>query len=982
MTHATVTALRVSLFLVLLGVPAYAQEASVSGTVTDESKAFIPGSIVTAISLETGQQFVATTDERGQYRLLRLPPSKYKVQAELQGFATVVVSEVELLVGQNATILFVLKVAELSETVTITSEAPLVDIASSQVAGNVDRRQMEQLPLQGRNWLELSKLVRGITTNNVTNSPVSGQDFYQLSLDGQQLTQKISTTSFGQPSFSREAIAEFQIQTSMYDVTQGRSAGIQVQAISKSGTNTPAGSAYGYFRSDKFNSPDFVSQKVLPYSNQQTGGTMGGPILRDKLHYFVSFENEREPGTIFSTPSTLPGQSFTLPYQNSQKSLLVRVDDQISPTDRLTVRASVWDWDNPMVLGSNAHPSRASNQTRIASNVLATWWKVMGGRTIQELKVGFSAFHYTNANPESMTGFPEFRFPGLTLGANYNYPQTMKQDNWHARYDLSMNRGSHDMKVGAEYIPARTTGDWPIQKNGIYTFNSIPPNLTTLIPEGAALDPTRWNLAALGPYARDFNLNLTRDDWMIEVPRPTYAIWFGDTWRATKQLTINMGVRWDADPKAVTPPGIFVNDILIDSGIPTSYHAQLAGLNDYGYRDDVRDWTNLAPRVGFAYNVGGSNRLVIRGGSGLYFTSPVANIGFSQQMWSKVVSATFTNNGRADFVTNPYGGITADQILSGDVPLPAQTVRSVAPDFKSAYSWQSSIGFQKQIGEVTSIDADLTHNRTYRDTRTIDANLFYDPATGYNKPVSAGRPNPAFGPVYQFTSDGRQNRTQLATGLTRRLKNRFQAGLTYTLMLSARDNGSIGWGSSPANNPFDYLDGEWAVSGDFQRHTLRTWSLIQAPYGIGLSVSYAYGSGTRGNASIATAPFGKTGTNRLNLSATGGPSATIEVPEAMAGRWNGPMTITSGTVIPRNALEGLSLSKVDLKVTKSIPVSRLRVDLVAEVFNVFNRANYGSFNTSLSPTNRATTTRFGTPSQSTGNAYVSRQAQLGFMVRF
>src|SRR5207249_11939786 len=161
-------------------------------------------------------------------------------QAELTGFSTVVLERVELLVGQHATIPFTLKLAQVNETVTVAGESPLVDTTSSQIAGNVDRRQMEELPLQGRNWMELSKLVKGVTANDIGNSIGTGtqtDDLWQLNLDGQQITQKVAGSGFGQPRFSREAIAEFQVVTNLFDITQGRSAGMEIQAISKSGTN-------------------------------------------------------------------------------------------------------------------------------------------------------------------------------------------------------------------------------------------------------------------------------------------------------------------------------------------------------------------------------------------------------------------------------------------------------------------------------------------------------------------------------------------------------------------------------------------------------------------------------------------------------------------------------------------------------------------------------------------------------------------------
>ncbi len=317
--------------LCLGAVPAFAQQGTIVGTATDETKAILPGVTITATDQETGRQLVATSNEQGEYRLLNVPPGRYTIQAELSGFSTVALKDVELLVGQNARIPFSLKLATVSETLTVLGESPLVDVSSSQVTGNVDRRQMEELPVQGRNWMELSKLIKGITANDVGNTPgVSRDDDFQLNLDGQQITQKIAGSGFGQPKFSREAIAEFQIVTNMFDITQGRSAGIQVQAISRSGTNNMSGAVYGFFRDDKFNSKDAVANRVLPYSNQQLGGALGGPIKKDKMHFFGSYEYEREPATLFTSNSALPGQSFTQPYKVTQSSILARVDDQLN----------------------------------------------------------------------------------------------------------------------------------------------------------------------------------------------------------------------------------------------------------------------------------------------------------------------------------------------------------------------------------------------------------------------------------------------------------------------------------------------------------------------------------------------------------------------------------------------------------------------------------------------------------------------------
>lgn len=972
---------RVGLVVVLcvlgLSSPAWAQQASVGGTVTDETNAALPGVSITATNTETGVPVSAVSDARGEYRL-QLSAGTYKLQAELSGFTTTILPAVEFLVGQNATLPFQLTVAQVSEALTVTAEAPLIDISSSQVAGNVDRRQMESLPLQGRNWMELSKMVKGITANDVSNRPgVDVDDMFQLNLDGQQITQKTAGSGFGQPRFSRESIAEFQIVTTMFDITQGRSAGIEVQAISKGGTNKNSGSFYGNFRSDALNAADTVAGVVLPYSNQQVGGTFGGPIIKDRLHYFGSFEYEREPSTIVTSPSQLPGQTFTNESKTTQRSLLVRVDDQLAANHRLSARVSTWDWANPFNLGAGAHPSQASMQDKLSRGVLGTWFAVFaGGNLVQEVKGGYSSFNWTNLPLPSMLGVPEYNFPGLTIGAPYNYPQYHTGGTYSGRYDLTLHKGNHDVKMGAEYLHVNDTGDWYIQAAGRYTMTSVPANLGDLVPASAATDPTRWNLAGLSAITQRFNVNYGRNGFtdLFNTFRPMYAVWIGDNWRVSNQLSVNAGLRWDADPSMAAPPGVTPNSIPIDNGVVSG---------DFGYKDNIRDWKDFAPRVGFTWNVGGRNDLAIRGGSGLYFASPVSNVSYSPKVYSNLLTANFANDGRADFISNPTNGATADDFFSGRRAAPVQSPRVIVGDFKTPYSWQSSIGFQKQVSSALGIDVDLTHLREYRDTRTFDPNLFPDPVTGYNRNPSLGRPNPAYGQVLTFTSNGHRDQTQLAMGLTRRLRNRLQAGATYTLMFSMHDDGGIGYTSPGANNPFDPVDGEYATSAAFQRHTVRAYAMYQMRWGVSASLVYSYGSGNRFPASISGTPYGKTGTNRLNLTNAGGATNAIVIPDAVADRFNGPSTIESGTVIPRNALEGLPLHKVDLRLTSDISLGGTRrATFIAEVFNLLNHANYGSYATSLSATNPAVTARFGQPQQALGNAFVSRQAQLGFRIGF
>jgi hypothetical protein len=183
----------------------------------------------------SGRQLTTMSDADGRYRLAALPPGRYDISVELAGFAPSHLTGVELLVGQSASINFTLLLANLNESVTVTGESPLVDVTTARVASNVDRRQMDGLPIQGRNWLELTGLAKGMTANTVsrTDPGVGGNmSGFQLNLDGQEITQGVYA-SFGQPAISRDAIAEYQVVTNLFDVTMGRSNQIQIQAITR-----------------------------------------------------------------------------------------------------------------------------------------------------------------------------------------------------------------------------------------------------------------------------------------------------------------------------------------------------------------------------------------------------------------------------------------------------------------------------------------------------------------------------------------------------------------------------------------------------------------------------------------------------------------------------------------------------------------------------------------------------------------------------
>src|SRR6266545_6151656 len=210
------------LFLPALG---FAQEATVTGTVVDQTGGVLPGVTITAVHTASGNNFVAVTDERGGYRIpLRI--GEYRVTAELQGFGSPT-KGTAVQVGQTAVINLQMAPATLQESIVVSGEAPLVDTASSTLGGNIDKRQMQDLPINGRNWMDLAMLAPGSRQNESSNIPQARQGYSQINIDGQQITHLIPGTDQNQPSYSMDAIAEFVIVTNRFDATQGRSAGMQ-----------------------------------------------------------------------------------------------------------------------------------------------------------------------------------------------------------------------------------------------------------------------------------------------------------------------------------------------------------------------------------------------------------------------------------------------------------------------------------------------------------------------------------------------------------------------------------------------------------------------------------------------------------------------------------------------------------------------------------------------------------------------------------
>ncbi|MGE0449280.1 MAG: carboxypeptidase regulatory-like domain-containing protein [Vicinamibacterales bacterium] len=944
---------------------AYAQEATITGVVKDTSGGVLPGVTVTATHNDTGNVFVAFTDNVGAFRM-PVRTGAFEVAFELPAFATVVRSA-DLLVGQAVTITIEMKPDTIEESITVTGEAPLINTASSSIGSNIDRSQMSELPLNGRNFVDMTLLAKG-SRSNASTDELGGLGSFQLNVDGLRVTQN-QTAGFGQPKYSRDAIAELEFIANRFDATMGGSSGTMVNAITKSGTNHLAGTFSGYFRDDSFIAKDFIQNRVLPYNNQQLAWTLGGPIIKNRAHFFGNFEFEREPQT-FTHSSQFP--SFNIDHQGTrtEKKGGGRGDVQFTPNTRMTVRGNKSHVDMPFdqryTGGSVRHPSSAIQTNRYSTDLSGVLTHVLSATSINELRVGYAAYWWIQ---DSVIPWPDHPYPGLTYGtpilqfrgytigqAHTNSHEDERQQTFNVRDNFQTSfvaRGRHDLKFGGEAGYQRNPVFLCNRCMGIYDVQGgpIPSNIESLFPVWN--DISTWNLAAISPLVRSYTLGVGQ--MQAQAPLKLASGWVQDDWRMGP-MTLNLGMRYD----------------FIGGAFGEKY-----GLEPFLTSGRKNDKDNFAPRLGFTYAL--TDKTVIRGGAGKFYADPGSWLAYWTALSVNALHPQVLNDGRADFAANPFNGPipTFDQVaatlctVDSSANCLRRSVNTMANNYNEIpYSWQRSVGFEHQIGDRMSFEADYVFTGNRAMLVTFDENVSYNPATGlpYKFTDVSKRPYPNWGSVATRQSIGQSNYHGLQTALTRRMGNHWQASATYTL------SGQWNLQNAPIKQGCQYaitltasgaptcdvpvtldpgLKEEWYLSPD-QRHRVTLNGIWEMPYGFQLSGLYLFGDN-----GWATPGSG------VDFLATGSTSANTSRFRA------------DGSLIPRNSFDMPSLHRVDMRVQKRFALGKsLRIDGMVEVFNLLNHRNLGSF--TLVETNA----RFGLPAENLNIAYQPRIVQFGFRATF
>ncbi len=984
----------------------FAQSQSTTGNIegrtTDQNGAIVPNVSVNATNQDTGFSKTTTSNDEGVYVLPFLSPGKYKVTAKAsQGFQPSEFNNVTVTVGGKAVINVTLSVSGTSVTVDVESSGDTIETTRSSVSSNVNEKRINNLPTNGRNFLDFVTLTPGIVRDPTRQGDLSvgGQKgtLNSLQIDGASN----DNTFFGQTSgrtgsgrapsqFSVDTVKEFQVNQNGFSAEFGRAAGAVINVVTKSGTNRFSGSAFEYYRDEQLNArnPNLVAlNRVRPNGKiNQFGGVFGGPIKRDKAFFFGAYEGQRSnlPNPVFlnslqfaptSIQTLLAPKVVSYNINRQQDTYLGKVDFNINDQNQVWVRFNQQNFtgtnlENSGTLSAVEHTGNSLVKT---SSLITSWTSTITSNFINEFR-----FHYlrdsqpglANSNaPETSVvatagGISDGTF---SFGRNNFSPRETTINRYQIINNQTFLTGNHAIKYGADFLFDRIFNNFPGLFGGSYTFTSYA-NL-------AAGTPSRYRQSFAGAGTSGGTTKPNNDE---------LGFFVQDDWRVSPKLTLNLGLRYDFQ-KIAQPPISNQNAGLIASGFDTGFKPV--------------DKNNIAPRIGVSYAF--NDKTVLRGGYGLFYArTPAILTGTAHSQNGIQVVALDINCTLTPTLCPVYPNVFPS--VPAATTLGSINLYLFDKKYKQPFTQQARLQFEREIFANTIFKASYTLFKGQDLTRTRNANLSAPVstiATIFNGTVattntltvqrfSNSRPNLTFQRISLFESTARSFYQGLTLELSHRFSKNFQFNTNYTFSKakdSKPDQTSVVPGGGDdgkiAENQFD-LSGEYGRSDLDVKHRF----IFSPVYETG-TFKYSENKFARALLSdyIFTGIFTAQSGFAYSAVVTGDPN----------GDGNTANDRAPGTI--RNQFTTPSFYQVDLRIGRAIKFGeRTKITLFGEGFNLFNRPNIQAVNNTLynfsvvAGAPRLTqTTNFGTPrlflSSSpsfTTNSSYNREFQLGIRLDF
>jgi hypothetical protein len=910
---------------VAASVRAQSTGGTILGVITDTGGGVLPGVTVTTRNAETGFTRTTVTEADGQYQVLALPPGRYDLTADLQGFQVTEVRDLTLTIGLQVRQDLTLSIGSLQESVTVTGEAPAINVVATEVSAVVTQQQIQTLPVEGRSAITLALLMPGTTTDaqrpqrpgaSVGTGGLTAAATNYI-VDG--LNNMISRAGDAREDLPQSAIQEFKVHVSQMPAEFGGRAGGVVNVVTKAGTNAFSGEVFEYFRHKALNRMDRFQQQrhdefgepEPDFRRHQFGGTLGGPIVRDRLHFFVTAERTdiEEFFTVATgKPEFYGAHEGTFAAPSFTNVLFARSDVQISPQMSLYYRFSKQDTLNTCQ-GCGGTVSSFGNDNKVPghTNFVGHTW-VLSNRILNEFQAlraeSFQSSEttekYTPPGYESSVGSTRYVFPSFRWGSS---PGTFFNNYYYQfREALSISLSAHTLKFGGgiQWLPNRTVV--PGQPLGTFTFTSD----QYFNPSDPAFRFDR--LQGVSQFTASFPPNIRRNN------SHTYEAYVQDEWRLRPNLTLNLGLRYDRQTK------------IWSEHFSQSRYPRPLPYVDFPTRGDTN---NFQPRLGFAWNLR-DGQTVVRGGYGVIHMNMQNSLNDGELDAFKQFSVNIRNPAYPD----PYQGRDPATFVSTAPP----NITILANDMENAPSYTANGGVSHQLGADLSLHVDGVYTRTVKFPVNVRINS-PDPVTGV-------RPLPEWGIIIQRQSlkDGTFQYRALMARLEKRFSRLHQYMMSYTL--AKQDAAWAGTGSNFGTNMTDAAHPEWD-QGPFandRRHNFVLSGAVLLPYDVTLGGVWTLRS-SMPFTSLAGVDLNRDGANTdyvPGTTANMGNRETARMLELVntwrASRGRGP--------IPADQIDQNSYNRMDIRASKTVMLGGSRkLDLIAQLFNVLGTDNLGGVGT-------------------------------------
>jgi len=976
MNHARslrIAAAVLAVFLLPLIAFAQSSTGAISGTITDNSGAALPGVTVTSTNAGTGASRTAVSNETGRYQLGLLPPGQYNVSAELEGFQPRKQNNITVHIGSDVALNFSM-MAGVSEEMTVTAAAPLIETERTQISAVVNETSIQNLPVNGRNFIDFVLTTPGVVKDvRLGDISFAGQrgTLNSLVIDGANndntfFGQALGRTGSGRApyQFSQDAVKEFQVNANAYSAEYGRAGGAVINVVTKSGTNDLDGTLFYFLRDKDFNANDYINEinhrAKSPYHFDQYGFSAGGPIIRDKHFFFVNYDAQRNsipnlvvlgvPASGYPTDAASQAglaklQALGAEYSRNQDQdvYLVKTDHELGAKNHASFRYNRQDFvgknfEAGGVTSALEHTGDSNVKTDTLSGSLQS---TLTGSLLNEVRGQYAKDSEpglaNTESPEALIRQPNT--PGsttfvtiLTIGRNFFSPRETTIKRYQFADTATYILGNHTLKGGFDYNHDDILNFFPGNFSGSYTFDSL--------ADFENKKPSRFVQAFAGPGTT----GATTHPDISEI-----GLFAQDEWHINPALTINAGLRYDK--QNIAQPSVKNPDAqLLSAGIDTSKIPE--------------DTDNIAPRIGFAWTA--NDRTVVRAGYGLFYgRTPAIMIGTAH-----------SNNGiNVQTITFTGAQIPAYPAIYPSVPtgasIPKPTIFAFDPNYENPEVHQASAGIERGITSDISLGLTYQHVEGHNLSRSIDINLGpydFQTVSGVQvKHYTGARPFANFSRIILFQNSGDSDYNGWTLDLNKRMSHNWQARVSYTFS-KVMDNkpdatAVVPGGSDDAKYIQDPLNiqGDWAPGDNDVRHRLvvsGVWDLNYGHNDSGWQKWLLGGWALSGIASYQSGqPYSAGATTDINNDLN-----------TRNDRFPG---------FARNTFRLPAQISVDPRLTKTIDIAPVRVQLIAEAFNVFNRSNVNAVRTAYTTTSTLLT-GFGSPTASSGPRIIQLAAKLSF----